>query len=96
MKVCSLSLHEAASAGPAALIAHGGLPAVLVALLGLLTCAPLQLYLLNACLVSSPVSYAVPVYQALLVLLTTMAGGLFFKEFERTSLGGNCVYVLGA
>ena len=57
--------------------------------------APLQLYLLNATLASSPVSYAVPVYQALLVLLTTAAGGLFFGEFERTTLAGDCAYAGG-
>lgn len=95
MKVVSLALHETATTGPAALIASGGLPAVIVALAGLLSTAPLQLYLLNGTLASSPVSYAVPVYQALLVLLTTAAGGLFFGEFQRTTLGSDCAYAGG-
>ena len=95
MKVVSLALHEATTTGPGAVIASGGLPAVVVALIGLLSTAPLQLYLLNATLASSPVSYAVPVYQALLVLLTTAAGGLFFGEFARTTLEGDCAYAGG-
>ena len=59
-------------------------PAVYVAIFGLGLTAPMQLYLLNTTLASSPISYAVPVYQALLVMLTTAAGGLFFQEFKHT------------
>jgi hypothetical protein len=44
------------------------------AFVGLAVCAPLQLYLLDTALTGSAVSYAVPVYQALLIFLTTAAG----------------------
>ena len=60
-------------------------PVVLGAIGGLLVCAPTQLYLLNSTLGSSPVKYAVPTYQALLVLLSTAAGGTFFLEFRSAS-----------
>ena len=46
------------------------------AFVGLAVCAPLQLYLLDTALTGSAVSYAVPVYQALLIFLTTAAGQL--------------------
>ena len=81
VKVVAVTLHEAGGnfAGP-----HSpcrALPPYL-ALLGLVCCAPLQLYLLDTALTGSAVSYAVPVYQALLIVLTTAAGGVFFGEFE--------------
>ena len=92
MKVVSLAIHDATSVGAGAVLKE---PAVFVALAGLVTCAPLQLYLLNSTLASSPVSYAVPVYQALLVMLTTAAGGIFFLEFEKTSVTGDLAYGFG-
>ena len=92
MKVVSLAIHDATSVGAGAVLKE---PAVFVALAGLVTCAPLQLYLLNSTLASSPVSYAVPVYQALLVMLTTAAGGIFFLEFEKTSVSGDLAYGFG-
>jgi len=92
MKVLSLALHQAAQAGVAA-VQH---PVVAMSFVGLITAAPLQLYLLNSTLASSPMSYAVPVYQALLTLLTTAAGGVFFREFARTSTTANLAYSIGA
>jgi hypothetical protein len=71
-------------------------PTVAVAFVGLALAAPLQLHLLNSTLASSPVSYAVPVYQALLTLLTTAAGGIFFSEFNRMSAQRTLVYAGGA
>lgn len=62
-------------------------PVVPLALLALAACAPLQLYLLHATLTSSPVKHAVPVYQALLTLLSSAAGGVFFAEFARIPAG---------
>ena len=81
VKVVAVTLHEAGGdfAGPHSPWRH--FPPYL-ALLGLLFTAPLQLYLLDTALTGSAVSYAVPVYQALLILLTTAAGGVFFGEFE--------------
>mmetsp|Transcript_992 Transcript_992/g.2673 ORF Transcript_992/g.2673 Transcript_992/m.2673 type:complete len:392 (+) Transcript_992:2-1177(+) len=52
-------------------------------LLAILIMAPLQLALLNSCLVRSPVSYAVPLYESLLIILTVTAGGTFYQEFEH-------------
>jgi len=92
VKVVSIALHEASVVGAHAL-AH---PAIPVSLIGLLTTAPLQLYLLNSALNSSPVSYAVPFYQALLVLFTTAAGGIFFLEFATTTTSDNLAYFGGA
>ena len=81
VKVVAVTLHEAGGdfAGPHSPWRH--FPPYL-ALLGLLFTAPLQLYLLDTALTGSAVKYAVPVYQALLILLTTAAGGVFFGEFE--------------
>merc|ERR1740117_425618 len=81
VKVVAVTLHEAGGdfAGPHSPWRH--FPPYL-ALLGLLFTAPLQLYLLDTALTGSAVSYTVPVYQALLILLTTAAGGVFFGEFE--------------
>ena len=95
LKVVSLACHEAvADEGPGLLIfLH---PTVAVAFVGLALAAPLQLHLLNSTLASSPVSYAVPVYQALLTLLTTAAGGVFFSEFNRMSAQRTLVYAGGA
>jgi multidrug transporter EmrE-like cation transporter len=57
--------------------------------------APLQLYLLNSTLASSPVSYAVPLYQALLIMLTAAAGGIFFREFAHISAQNGALFLLG-
>jgi hypothetical protein len=94
IKVISIALHEAAS-GKRQLVAllH---PAVVVSLIGLVVCAPLQLHLLDTTLAASPVAYAVPVYQALLTLLSTGAGGIFFDEFRHTSGLSNLAYLVGA
>lgn len=54
-----------------------------VALVGLIAFAPLQLLLLNSTLTNSPVVFAVPLYQTLLILLTILAGGIFFDEFDQ-------------
>ena len=92
MKVVSIALHEAAAGGGTGQYAGYGLllhPAVAISLVGLVLAAPLQLFLINNTLASSPVSYAVPVYQALLTLLTTAAGGIFFREFAKTTMMTN-------
>jgi len=56
-------------------------PAPFAALSGLCFTAPLQLYLLDTALTGASVSYAIPCYQALLIVLTTISGGIFFNEF---------------
>ena len=55
------------------------------ALGGLAICAPLQLYLIDVCLASGSVTYAVPLYQALLVTLEIVAAAVFFRELESES-----------
>lgn len=91
LKIVATGVRSAIEAGTGAPLLT---PVVPIALAGLVSCAPLQLYLLNATLSSSPVKYAVPVYQALLILLSTAAGGLFFVEFKSSSaaqmLGFSC------
>ena len=64
-------------------------------LIGLAISAPLQLYLLNSTLASSPVAYAVPLYQSLLVITTIVAGGTFFREFEDISIADAAYFSLG-
>mmetsp|Transcript_55312 Transcript_55312/g.89448 ORF Transcript_55312/g.89448 Transcript_55312/m.89448 type:complete len:327 (+) Transcript_55312:59-1039(+) len=64
-------------------------------LAGLAVFAPLQLYMLNSTLVISPTSYAVPLYQTLLVLLSILAGGTFFKEFAAVSTDSFVVFIAG-
>ena len=64
-------------------------------LLGLAISAPLQLYLLNSTLASSPVAFAVPLYQSLLVITTLIAGGTFFREFEHISVASAAYFSLG-
>ena len=57
-------------------------PPMWAALGGLAICAPLQLYLIDVCLASGSVTYAVPLYQALLVTLEIVAAAIFFRELE--------------
>ena len=61
------------------------------ALGGVAFTAPLQLFLLDTALTGASVAYAVPCYQALLIGLTTVAGGIFFDEFgnmQRSQMAG--------
>ena len=41
--------------------------------------------LMNACLAAAPPAYGIPVYQAMLVLTTIIAGGIFYDEFAQLS-----------
>jgi hypothetical protein len=62
-----------------------------LAVVGLLCMAPLQLFLLDATLGASSVAFGVPIYQSLLIILTTAMGGVFFLEFAHAtpaSIGG--------
>ena len=48
----------------------------------LLPCsAPLQLWLLNKALAGAKVSYSVPAYQSLLIVMNLLAAGIFYDEF---------------
>ena len=49
---------------------------------GLAGCALVQLTFLNQTLANSPVSFGVPMYQALLTVLTILSGGIFFSELD--------------
>ncbi|KAL1496361.1 hypothetical protein AB1Y20_016317 [Prymnesium parvum] len=92
LKVVSVGMREVFTGNaPAA-----AQPAFFISLIGLALTAPLQLYLLNATLSSSPVSYAVPLYQALLIMLTTAAGGIFFHEFAHIPVGNAVAFALGS
>ena len=57
-------------------------PQMWLAVSGLLICAPTQLYLLDVTLASGAVSFAVPVYQVMLISLEVGAGAIFFLELE--------------
>mmetsp|Transcript_28917 Transcript_28917/g.92652 ORF Transcript_28917/g.92652 Transcript_28917/m.92652 type:complete len:266 (+) Transcript_28917:1042-1839(+) len=48
----------------------------------LLPCsAPLQLWFLNKALAGAKVSYSVPAYQSLLIIMNLLAAGIFYDEF---------------
>ena len=70
-------------------------PASWASLLGLVAAAPLQLYLLNSTLASSPVAFAVPLYQSLLGILTIVAGATFFREFEHVPAANATCFAVG-
>jgi hypothetical protein len=82
--ISTAALSLPASAAPTAL-----------ALLGLTCTAPLHLTLLNATLAGSAVSIAVPCYQFLLIVCTTAAGGVLFREFASQSAAELIGYALG-
>jgi len=71
-----------------------GLHSVL-GILGLAVFAPLQLVMLNSTLVNSPVSFAVPLYETLLILLTVTAGGTFFNEFSELGIARVSIFAIG-
>jgi len=52
-----------------------------VALVGLFTSAPLQLYLLNISLASGAATFTIPLYLSCIMLFMSLAGGLLFQEF---------------
>ena len=93
LKVVSVGLREVTTGGDSSAARQ---PAFILSLIGLALTAPLQLYLLNSTLASSPVSYAVPLYQALLIMLTAGAGGIFFKEFSDITIANGVLFTLGA
>lgn len=66
-----------------------------LSLLALAVYAPLQLALLNTVLVHSPVSFAVPMYESLLILLSIVAGGTFYREFDGMSAALTYGFVAG-
>lgn len=70
-------------------------PHVLLALAALATYAPLQLALLNSALVHSPVSFAVPMYESLLIVLSIVAGGTFYREFDGMSAASTYGFLSG-
>lgn len=52
------------------------------AIVGLVFCAPTQLYVLNMALGNGSATLAMPVYLSCIVLLLTVCGGLIFREYE--------------
>ena len=78
------------------------LPSMWMALGGLAVCAPLQLWLLDAALASGDITYAVPLYQSMLVTLQLAAAAIFFHELGTTPTerlrgfaAGICVAIAG-
>lgn len=61
-------------------------PLFYISLCGLVSCGPAQLYLLNSTLASSSLTFAVPAYQSLIIILTIASGGIFFNEFSQYDL----------
>jgi magnesium transporter len=64
-----------------------GMPITWASAVGLALCAPLQLYLLNMTLASGAVTFTVPLYTSLIMILTIAAGGLLFEEFVDIDKG---------
>ena len=54
-----------------------------IPVLGILIIAPLNVKLLDEALEAAPATYGIPVYQSLLVIMTILAGGFFFDEFDK-------------
>jgi hypothetical protein len=90
LKIVATAIRETVSGKP-------GLTSLAfwASLFGLAAFAPLQLVLLNSTLAGSPVSFAVPVYQTLLIVLTILAGGTFFLEFGSMDAAHGLVFGLG-
>jgi len=61
---------------------------------GLAATAPLQLYLLNMTLASGAVTFTVPLYTSLIMILTIAAGGLLFEEFVDVDKGFTIAFCL--
>jgi hypothetical protein len=95
LKVVALALRSlaeprAAGARNELLAPHSWLAAA-----ALVVYAPLQLALLNSAIVQSPVSYAVPMYESLLIVLSIVAGGTFYREFDGMSAQATYGFVAG-
>ena len=73
----------------------GALGALGLGLAGLSVTAPLHLHLLNRTLEGGAVAVAVPLYQSMLIIISSAAGGLLFNEFERLDTTQCAVYTLG-
>lgn len=50
--------------------------------------APCELYLLQKLIATSPVTFAVPLYESLLIALNVAMGGVFFGEFPHFGVAG--------
>lgn len=70
-------------------------PGWLLSLVALALCALVQLGFLYRTLANSPVSFAVPTYQALLTVLTVITGGIFFQEFDVLAPFEQLVFAAG-
>lgn len=68
---------------------------IVEALVGVATCAPLDLLLLARTTGDYALALAVPIYQSLIVLLSAAAGGLFFAEFEYYGGTSIALFVVG-
>jgi hypothetical protein len=90
LKIVATAIRETVNGRPALMSL-----AFWASLFGLAAFAPLQLVLLNSTLANSPVSFAVPVYQTLLIVLTILAGGTFFLEFGTMDAGHGVFFGLG-
>ena len=91
----SLPVSDGMSWGATALQEVWLQPPMPIALVGVATCAPLQLFLIDVCLASGAVTYAVPLYQALLVSLEIIAAAIFFRELEHEPIARLFGFALG-
>ena len=94
IKTLSLSVRDAVGGGGSllALLSLGATPLLGLGLLAF--AAPTQLALLNVAL-AARASLVVPLYQASLVSLTTLTGGVAFHEFREMAFEGSLTYGVG-
>ena len=100
LKLVSLSVRDCLISASQSDGSSGGLislivdPVAIAGACGLAFSAPSQLALLNLAL-SARASLVVPIYQASLVSLTTLAGGAAFHEFEAMQASSFRLYGIG-
>jgi hypothetical protein len=58
-------------------------PAAVMIVSSLAFFAPYELYQLNGLIAGSPVTFAVPLYESLLIVLNVCLGGAFFRELQE-------------
>ena len=90
IKVITLSIRDACAAGACTRLA----PLLLVGVGSLAFTAPAQLALLSTAL-AARATLVIPLYQAALVSLTTLSGGVAFREFEGMGPWSGLTYCAG-
>jgi len=74
-------------------------PLSFLCFVALLTCAPMQLYILNLSLASGKATFAIPIYLSVTMLFMSFLGGTLFAEFDSLLREPYplflCLYVFG-